>query len=188
MNIIEGDLHISQSAFKLEKLDYGTRRLPDVKTDAGIMYDNLEELIGLGFVCFETYVTASIVHLRRVFPTCQHKDKEFRQASIPISCGVPSTDVIWAAANYYKHNDDWKKHWWQGDGFQEDWRLDGRTKETILLLGRLNATSITDYPCVQFLEVLQGDNWQLSAVLDLVENCRKFWFIALHKAAEWKAL
>ena len=54
--------------------------------------------------------------------------------------------------------------------------------------GLASVTPKTEYPCVQLLEVLQGDEWRLSALLDLAIVWRESWFSKLHKETEENAL
>ncbi|MEW6252270.1 MAG: hypothetical protein AB1716_16650 [Planctomycetota bacterium] len=81
-----------------------------------------------------------------------------------------SVESIWAAANYFKHHDEW-----------QNWEKDAR-KDTLRMLKTLGISKETEFPCVEVLRLLQGDDWRLSELLDVARKWRESWFSDLHGA------
>jgi hypothetical protein len=83
---------------QIEKIEEEISRSPD--PDALGQFERLDGVIGLGFVACQQYINATYAQLAK-------NKSEAMKAPPNHSSGRPVTEVINAAANYWKHHDEW---------------------------------------------------------------------------------
>jgi len=141
-----------------------------------------EEMVGLGFVAMQTYITRSgELFARLALPGkayLLHRDIRFT-SSLRMVPGETAVSVVWGMANFYKHHDEWPRCW----GIFGDTRLCGprlgwldlpaplpperfptwespdeekQARHTLRILRTLGINSLTEFPCLEALCLLRG--------------------------------
>jgi hypothetical protein len=168
MRVSEFDWRYSWISRALVALDQGVAGVGDDIEDGLDCLEHAETFIGLGYVAIQAYINGVAEDLKWVFADCP-KAPMLRNNESPI---VNNTDVthvesIWAAANYFKHHDEWG-----------DWERDAHG-DTLSVLKKLGISEKTEFPCVEVLRVLQGKRWELASLLDAARRWRESWFLRL---------
>ncbi len=108
--------------------------------------DMAENVLGLAFVAAQAYITGTIGMWTRMPQLAQSVNKHDSVKSFgePLS-GSPVTDIqlVDAAANYYKHHDEW-----------HDYAKPGPHTRTVRILQEAGIDITDPYPCVQTGEIL----------------------------------
>lgn len=132
------------------------------------MLDSSEGVVGVAFVALQQYITASNAAARRAFPGRQVGCAAMRVKHCQVVGDVPFVEGVWAAANYFKHHDEW-----------EDWQPKGKSHVTISVLRQLGVNETTDFPCNRLVEALQEKWTPLVDLLSPLSKWREDWFSEL---------
>lgn len=120
-----------------------------------------EPLFGVGFVAAQTYAlgTWTDLNLIRTGAGRLPLDKWQCYASDPITMagGATRVEIIHAAANYFKHHDEWSS-----------WPENGTTR----LLNKVGITKDTEFPCVEAVTLLCGNTWKLIVLHQILREWR----------------
>jgi hypothetical protein len=85
--------------YQLDRIELQSEQFPD--QDSAGHFDRMEGLVGLGFVACQQYIHATYAQLG-----AGSKAKALQSPPIH-SCGRPVAELINAAANFWKHHDEW---------------------------------------------------------------------------------
>jgi hypothetical protein len=107
VRMVEFDFRHSWTLETLEALDRGIEKLSANYDDGLDLLEHAEELVGLGFVALQGYVSGTQANLRTVFPAFAISNEDLRAQHCQTTSGVTHIEAIWAAGNYYKHHDEW---------------------------------------------------------------------------------
>ena len=171
-HILEFDFRHSWVYETLQALDRGVEKLVNDRLDGLDLLEHVDDIVGLGFVALQTYIGGTEADLRAVFPPLATSSRDLRAKQCKEVSGVSCVEAIWAAANFYKHHDQWP-----------DWRPTGSRKDTVNTLARLGIVESTEFPCVEVQRALQTDSTPLVGLLDLVSDWRENWLSHLRIAA-----
>lgn len=160
-------------------LDQGIADIPSHFKDGIDMREHAESPIGLGFVAIQVYIDGTVADLAQLYlgqasdrAGQAHQREKLTAANSKVVKDAEITYVgaIWAAANYFKHY-----------RVRSDWNGGplGLQKQTICALAKLGISKTTEQPCVEVLQRLQGDDWQLSPLLDIAGKWREAWISRL---------
>jgi hypothetical protein len=172
MDIAEFDWRYSSISNALIALDQGCAGLRGQFDDGLDMLEHAESLVGLGYVALQVYIGGTVADLAEVFHGCPDA-AVLRSSESPVvdKAGITYVESVWAAANYFKHHDEW-----------HDWTRDAR-KETRVAFEKLGISNKTEFPCYEVLRRLNGDDLQLASLLVVAEAWRESWFAKLRGTA-----
>jgi hypothetical protein len=171
VDLREFDFRYSWTRETLEALDRGMEKLSSQHDDGLNLLEHAEDLVGLGFVALQGYVSSTQTTLRTVFPPLDISNKRIRAKNCQPcqrAAGVTQIEAIWATANYYKHHDEWP-----------NWKPEGQRRPTIVTLGKLGISETTEFPCVDSMKLLHGDWAPLVSILDVASAWREAWLSEL---------
>lgn len=128
--------------------------------------EEADSLLGIAFVTAQTYITSTISDANIVGkpPVKYKKDQLLKNYSdlLP-NTQVTKLEMCDAAANYFKHHDEWT-----------GWTATGLNQKTVAILQSVGINEDTEYPCVKALKVLlQTDDYDLKKLLDILSTWRK---------------
>ncbi|MCE9593400.1 MAG: hypothetical protein K8S98_04335 [Planctomycetes bacterium] len=162
MHIHEIDWQRSFTGQILKAVDGELRAVAERCSDGLDLREEQEELAGIAFIALQRYVSSADASLRRVFLTLPAKDHELRRQDCRSVADVPVVEGIWAAANHWKHHDEWP-----------DWKPVGARKPTIEVLTRLGVSHGTEFPCLELIRSLTGlGPGAVCALLDAASDWR----------------
>ncbi len=170
MHWLEFDWRYSWALETLKALDHGVEKISNEYSDGLDLLEHAEEIVGLGFVALQTYVSGTITTLKKVFRPLSAADEDLRSRNCRSASGVTVVESIWAAGNYYKHHDMWP-----------DWNPKGRRGSIILTLSKLGISAASKFPCVETMEVLQGPGAPLVGLLEVASTWREASFSQLRR-------
>ncbi len=134
-----------------------------------------EPLLGLGFVAAQTYAVGTVSDLNSIRISRGKSKAEnlknykcYTQDTF-IKGDVTRLQLINAAANYFKHHDEWGARWPME-------KPDGYTTET---LGKVGITEKTEFPCIDAVELLCGTSWELNVLPKILKEWRVHLFSTL---------
>jgi hypothetical protein len=158
------------------------------RVDLGASHDPVgdieafEDMVGLGFVAIQTYITQVGEVFARLAPPGRtyllHRDSRFTSLlrMVPEETVV---SVVWGMADFYKHHDEWPPRWGIfGDTALSEPRLGwldlpapfppkrfptwesvgdrNRARHTLRVLDTLGIKSLAKFPCLEALCLLRG--------------------------------
>ena len=130
--------------------------------------EHADSVLGLGLVAAQTYILGAWTDLNRLRVHAGQalitKSQCYASDTITIMPAVTRIQLINAAANYFKHHDEWS-----------DWP----SNETTQILGRVGITKNTDFPCVNATRMLCGETCELIVMHQIVREWRAHIFRAL---------
>jgi hypothetical protein len=164
------DWRYSWTREALEGLDASLQRLAVSQRDGLDMLEHAETLVGLGYVALQAYLSSALSDLKVVVGAGCPGPRRLRSER---SAVIPGTvlsfvQVIWAAANYFKHHDEWPS-----------WAPDGKRKDTVEMLAKVGISERSEFPCSELLRLLRQGGWDLAPLADVVSEWREAWFAAL---------
>jgi hypothetical protein len=165
MKYYVSDLRYDSTKEVLDSVARALKSLPEGKPewfDGLFILEHAEELVGVAFAAAQVYLNSALSVLSKA--TGRKLDKKFRTPLLqhgevldlfPSVCKI---EVIYAAANYWKHHDEW-----------ENWKPNGRNRDTIETLAKVEVNDETEFPCNRIATLLGGEdysdlNWLLEAV------------------------
>jgi hypothetical protein len=132
--------------------------------------EHAEPLFGLGFVAAQTYAVGAVSDLNSVRMSRGKPKKEklecFECDSILVKECVTRIQLINAAANYFKHHDEWTRWPMGNDQGAHDTR-------TLISVG---ITEQTEFPCIDVVSLLCGTGWKLIVLHQIVREWRAHLF------------
>jgi hypothetical protein len=166
MNIHEIDWRVEPLHDVIVGIEAGLatiRQRVEQEDDDGItVLDHAEPLLGLGFVAAQAYVLGTWTDLNRIRDSSARapvsKTACYATDSITVQDGITRIHVINAAANYFKHHDEW---------------LEWPSNETARILACVGITKDTEFPCVQAAHLLCGPAWRLIVLHQVVKEWRE---------------
>jgi hypothetical protein len=167
MNVYELDCRIDPLYAVIVGIDAGLAAIGNrIKEEEG--FDGLtarchaEPLFGLGFVAAQTYAHGTWTDLNRIRksrgkPELRKSDC-YKCDAIILKAKVTRIEVINAAANYFKHHEEWSQ--WP-------------TNETTETLRSVGITQTTELPCIELTELFCGNSWEFVVVHQVVKEWRE---------------
>jgi hypothetical protein len=125
--------------------------------------DLAEFMLGLGFVAFQNYAIKTWTDLNII------RDGFGKPPVDKLACyrcdqftvkqnGPTRIELINAAANYFKHHDEWSQ--WPDN-------------ETTRTLSRVGITQQSEFPCIEAVRIFCGDSWRLMVLHQIVREWRE---------------
>jgi hypothetical protein len=177
MNLREVDWRIAPLHHVMVGFEAGLdaiRELSDVAEwfDASHASEHAEPLFGLGFVAAQIYALGTVSDLNSVRVSRGKSKKEkldcYACDTVRLKGGVTRIQLINAAANYFKHHDEWKTRWpTKGHGAQD-----------VKTLGDVGITEKTEFPCIHAVELL-GTSYKLIVLHQILKEWREHLFSTL---------
>jgi hypothetical protein len=167
-NIYEFDFRHSWTIAVLDSLDQGILQIANELPDGLDQVEHIEEVVGIAFVALQGYISGAEADMHSAFSIPKQTSQRLRKENCPTVSGVPLIGAIWAAANYYKHHDQWP-----------DWKPIGQRRETITTLARLGISKDTEFPCVKVHRAVTAHSGRLVQLLGLVTAWREMWISVL---------
>ncbi len=129
--------------------------------------DDVEPILGLGFVAFQTYALGTWTDLNEIREnggkSPLKKLQCYRCDPVTVRGAATRIEVINAVANYFKHHDEWPR--WptakKDQGFQD--------AETMRHVG---ISETADHPCIEATNLLCGTSWELIVLHQIVQEWR----------------
>jgi hypothetical protein len=138
------------------------QRLEEEDDDGITACDHAEPLLGLGFVAAQAYVLGTWTDLNHIRSDSAKipisKSDCYASDSIKVRDGITRIHVINAAANYFKHHDEWTA--WPKN-------------ETARILASIGITKDTEFPCIHTVQLLCGPAWRLIVLHQIVKEWRE---------------
>jgi hypothetical protein len=136
-------------------------RLDAEEIDGLTALGHLEPILGLGFVAFQNYVLGTWTDINEIRksrgkPPVSKLDC-YTCDPITVRGGTTRIELINAAANYFKHHDEWSQ--WP-------------TNETTRTLSRIGIAQQNEFPCSDAARIFCGDNWKLVVLHQIVQEWR----------------
>lgn len=136
--------------------------------DGEAALDHAETVLGLVLVAAQSYALATWTDLNRL------RSSEGRVQLVKLRCcatdtaavapGVTRIQLVNAAANYFKHHDEW---------------LSWPDNETTRSLAAAAITDATGHPCAEAMRLLCGESWSMSCLHQLLVEWRAHVFQVL---------
>ena len=135
--------------------------------------EHAEPLFGIGFVAAQSYALGTVSDLNSV-RTSRGKPKIekldcYACDTITIMGGVTRIQLINAAANYFKHHDEWPRWPTGADRGAHDTKV----------LSSVGITANTEFPCIAAVDLLCGSSWELIVLHQMLKEWRVHLFKAL---------
>lgn len=141
--------------------------------DGGHALDDVEPLLGLGLVAFQTYAAGTVSDLNQIRrsrgKTALTKRHCYNHDSAKVNGVVTRIQLINSAANYFKHHDEW-------DLWPTGKQIGAQDVKNLALLG---ITQRTEHPCIKAVELLSGTSWKMIVVHQIVREWRAYIFSEL---------
>jgi hypothetical protein len=136
-------------------------RLDAEEIDGLTALGHLEPILGLGFLAFQNYVLGTWTDINEIRksrgkPPVSKLDC-YTCDPITVREGTTRIELINAAANYFKHHDEWSQ--WP-------------TNETTRTLSRIGIAQQNEFPCSDVARIFCGDNWELVVLHQIVQEWR----------------
>ena len=142
----------------LERLDRESGTSPD--PDAFGIYDEIEYLIGFGFVACQTYLTAMASQ-----SAMKGKKHEALSLGPKHRTGQPMVRLVNAAANYWKHSSEWS--------LDIPTTRSKQTKQTLEVISSLGVNTTGSYPVANMLdEILAPHPARVASLLPFIAQWR----------------
>ncbi len=139
----------------------------DVLFDVDDARDHVNVLIGLGFVAAQAYIVGTIADLNELRTDKNLKKLSEKDSSgidrIRLKTGDTKIQLIVAAANYFKHHDQWSRLWTKNK----------YNAETLRILKLHGITSKTNCPCLAVMDVFTT-SWEFVVVHQVVKEWRTY--------------
>jgi hypothetical protein len=174
MNLWEVDWRIAPLESVIVGIGHGLaeirERLDTEEFDGDDACEHAEPLIGLGFVAAQTYALGTVSDLNRVRMSRGKSKKEkidcYACDTILLDGRVTRIQLINAAANYFKHQDEWETRW-------------PTERHGAKTLGCFGITEETEFPCKRAVEQLCGTSLELIVLHQIVKEWREYLFRTL---------
>ena len=135
--------------------------------------EHAEPLFGLGFVAAQSYALGTVSDLNSVRMSRGKPKKDkldcYECDSIRVKGRVTRIQLINAAANYFKHHDEWSR-WPTGN--------DRGAYDTTTLYS-VGITEQTEFPCIDAVNLLCGKSWELIVLHEIMREWRAHMFSKL---------
>jgi hypothetical protein len=174
MHVQEIDWRIDPLESVIVGIDHGLaeirERLDTKEFDGDDACEHAEPLFGLGFVAAQTYALGTVSDLNSVRMSRGKSMKEkidcYACDTILLHGGVTRIQLINAAANYFKHQDEWETRW-------------PTERHGVKTLGCFGITEETEFPCKRAVEQLCGTRVELIVLHQIVKEWREHLFRTL---------
>lgn len=138
-----------------EVIDTVARALKSLPEDKPEWFDGLsilehaEELVGVAFVAAQVYLGGTVSDLSKVTrQKLRKQDLLGHGAALDVFPSVRKVEIIDAAANYWKHHDEW-----------EDWKPNRWNQHTTETLAKVKVDGETEFPCHTIATLLGGSDY-----------------------------
>ncbi len=174
MNLWEVDWRIDPLESVIVGIDHGLaeirEQLDTEEFDGDDACEHTEPLIGLGFVAAQTYALGTMSDLNRSRTSRGKSKKEkldcYACDTVRLKGDVTRIQLINAAANYFKHQEEWKTRW----------PTESHGAKTLSCIG---ITEKTEFPCMRAVEQLCGTSLKLIVLHQIVKEWREHLFRTL---------
>jgi hypothetical protein len=132
--------------------------------------EHAEPLFGVAFVAAQTYALGTVSDLNKIRMSRHKARKEkldcYACDTIRLKECVTRIQLINACVNYFKHHDEWGT-WWPTSGHGA---RDAKT------LNSVGITEKTEFPCIDAVDLLCGENWKLIVLHQILKEWRAHLF------------
>ena len=132
--------------------------------DGQFQIEHAEAIYGVSFVTAQVYILGVTQDMNdiRTSLNCGPLNKivYYKDSIFCDQSNTPKILLVNAAANYYKHNDEWGEKW--------------PTNHTTKILADVGITNKSEFPCFQVAKILFGEKgaWKFKNIVKLITDWR----------------